>query len=150
MSEESALCVILAEDNDDIRALFAAAFARDGYVVIQVTSGIGLTAHLRTLRRDRTDAIVTDLRMPGMSGLRAVALLHESGWHLPVVVVTAFADDWAREEAAILGVDALVEKPCNPIQLSRLVTQLLAKANGRPRRFPRSGGPRSSRATPRK
>jgi DNA-binding NarL/FixJ family response regulator len=57
------------------------------------------------------DLIVTDIRMPGPSGLWALATLRHLDWVTPVLVITAYDNAKTRAEAARLGAAGILVKP---------------------------------------
>jgi CheY-like chemotaxis protein len=88
----------------------------DGYEVIAVPNALELMNHLGPdvlLKREALpgDAIVTDLRMPLMDGFQLLQSARAHGWHIPVIVISGFADDDTRARAKDLGVTAFLEKP---------------------------------------
>ena len=109
--------VLLAEDDDELRRLLAHKLERRGCVVVQARTGVELAALIidRGLERAPADLgaaelIVTDVRMPGMTGLEIVGLLRMIDWALPVIVMTGFGDAAAHAEARRLGAQ-LFDKP---------------------------------------
>ncbi len=67
-------------------------------------------ASVRRFPRDAFDLIVTDVRMPGITGLEAIARLREVGYSTPVITMTAFPDEELRRRAHQLDVMVL-DKP---------------------------------------
>jgi two-component system response regulator FixJ len=55
--------------------------------------------------------VVSDLKLPGMSGLELLAELHARGWQRPLILITAHDSPAVREEAAQSGVAAYLAKP---------------------------------------
>lgn len=58
--------------------------------------------------------IVTDLHMPGMTGLELQAEIVRRGWRHPVIVMTAYPTDAARDQALAAGAVAFLSKPIDP------------------------------------
>jgi FixJ family two-component response regulator len=58
--------------------------------------------------------IVTDLHMPGMTGLELQAEAARRGWRQPVILMTAYPTDAARDQAMGAGVVAFLTKPVDP------------------------------------
>jgi DNA-binding response OmpR family regulator len=56
------------------------------------------------------DLILTDVHMPGCSGLDVIEVLRDADWKTPVIVMTAFGDDETRARAEQLGA-VMLEKP---------------------------------------
>jgi CheY-like chemotaxis protein len=108
--------VIVAEDEADVRQLVAVALRGLGYDIIEARSGAELLDELgdSLLEGDpagRPDIIISDIRMPGLTGLEILAGLRQAEWPTAIVLMTAYADRATREEARRLGVDAFFEKP---------------------------------------
>ncbi|BAF88280.1 response regulator receiver [Azorhizobium caulinodans ORS 571] len=61
--------------------------------------------------RHATDCIITDVQMPGMSGVELLARLRAEGSAVPVIVVTAFPSDRIRSRATELGALGFFPKP---------------------------------------
>lgn len=70
--------------------------------------------------------IVTDLHMPGMTGLELQAELTRRGWLQPVIVMTAFPTDAARDQALTGGAKAFLTKPIDPDALLEAIEAVLA------------------------
>jgi FixJ family two-component response regulator len=64
--------------------------------------------------RDTLACVVTDLHMPGMTGLELQAEMAVRGWRLPVIVMTAFPTDASRAQAMGAGACAFLTKPIDP------------------------------------
>jgi DNA-binding NtrC family response regulator len=124
--------IILAEDNDDVRHALTDLLTGDGYEVIAVPNALELMNHLGPdvlLKREALpgDAIVTDLRMPLMDGFQLVQSARAHGWHIPVIVISGFADDETRARAKDLGVTAFLEKPLDLQKLQEVLREALGR-----------------------
>jgi len=128
-------CVMVAEDDDDIRAMIAAVLRRDGYDVVEAKNGADLLDQIGSLlflRFAPPDLIVSDIRMPGFSGLQVLAGLRSADWHTPIVLITAYGGDGVYEEAKKLGADAVFGKPFDIDDLRTVVLNMVpASAWGR-------------------
>jgi FixJ family two-component response regulator len=60
------------------------------------------------------DCLVTDLHMPGMTGLELQAEIARRGWRMPLIMMTAFPTDLARDQAMRAGAAAFLTKPVDP------------------------------------
>lgn len=82
---------------------------------------------LEVARRERPTVILIDLMLPGRSGIDLLQDLRgeEGLGDVPIVVVSAWADDERRREAEEAGADAFVSKPFDPDELARIVSQLV-------------------------
>ncbi len=119
--------VLLAEDDDDTRQLVAAFLRRDGYEVVEVEDGAALDFFLTAmyaLPHERPVLILSDIRMPGMSGLDVVAHVRAQDPDVPIVLFSAYADAPTRRRAETLGVSAVLAKPFLMEELRRTVVEL--------------------------
>jgi DNA-binding response OmpR family regulator len=112
-ADASPSCILLAEDDSEMRALIAAMLAGDGYLVIEARDGQELLVAIERLKAGsvRPAMVVSDVRMPGYSGLDLLAILRCASWTLPVVLITAFGDEDTHAEARELGAIAVLDKP---------------------------------------
>jgi DNA-binding NtrC family response regulator len=69
------------------------------------------------VRKEKTDLVITDLRMPFVSGITLVNAIHGAFPGLPIIVLTAFGSPYVRSECMRLGAAAFLEKPLNTPQL---------------------------------
>ena len=108
--------VVLAEDNHELRRMLTAALRKDGFSVFSVGSGFELLEHLgdMALGAQAIDLIVTDLRMPGVTGLAIVEGLRHGHLtddrQIPILLITAFGDAKTHEQAERLGA-VMLDKP---------------------------------------
>jgi DNA-binding response OmpR family regulator len=121
-------CVLLAEDDLAFRMLLWAAFRSWGFAVIEASDGRELGDLLKSQLLEPEhgaviDLVVSDIRMPGRSGLAALAELRERDWSTPVVLMSAFGDAAAHAEALRLGA-TLLDKPFPLAALHDLVGKL--------------------------
>jgi DNA-binding response OmpR family regulator len=105
--------VLIAEDDGPLRDMLATILRLEGHHVTTVPSA---DAMLRAVG-DRTDAdappfdvVLTDVRMPGSSGLDVVEMLRSDGHRIPIIVMTAFPDEGIRSRAHSLDT-LLIAKP---------------------------------------
>jgi FixJ family two-component response regulator len=74
--------------------------------------------------------LVTDMRMPGMSGLELYLALVASGDGIPTVLITAHPEDVTRARAREAGITCFLSKPFAPDELLECVHEALAKPRG--------------------
>ncbi len=65
----------------------------------------------------KTDFLITDMRMPGMSGLELHQRLRAMGVPMPMVLITAFADEKEKARALQAGIMGYLTKPFNEAEL---------------------------------
>lgn len=108
--------VLLAEDDDELRELLLSALERAGYQVIELEDGAEFSDYLELLQgpgslRQHPDLVLTDIRMPGASGLEVVRHARGLGLSCPVLLLSAFADGEVYSVAATLGETEVLSKP---------------------------------------
>lgn len=99
--------VLVAEDDTPLRELLSSILRLDGYDVTAVGNADEVRSRIEV---EAYDVIVTDIRMPGTSGLDLVETLRAAGYETPVIVMTAFPDDSVRRRASSLRT-MLLAKP---------------------------------------
>ncbi|MGY2733895.1 response regulator transcription factor [Sphingomonas sp. UYP23] len=73
----------------------------------------------------RFGCVISDLQMPGMSGLELQRALIDVAPDMPFVVMTAFAEERLRKRALNAGARAFLEKPCDVDGLIELIAQIV-------------------------
>jgi DNA-binding response OmpR family regulator len=118
--------VVVADDDEDILMLVRIALAGAGYEVAIARDG---SAALSLLRERRAAAAVLDIAMPELDGLEVLTRVrHEEGTaELPVVLLSARAqeDDVARGYR--LGASKYIRKPFSPRELVAAVDELVGR-----------------------
>ena len=121
--------VLLAEDNDEMRRLLAHALSEDGYKVIQCRDGGEFLIRLQPFIIDKRsvdfDVIISDIRMPGLTGLEILEDLHECKGFPPMILITAFGDEETHAQAEKFGAAAMFDKPFEIDALLSKVHELL-------------------------
>lgn len=106
---------MLAEDDDDMRKLLAWSLRKYGYEVIECTDGIHLLDHLSSFffpeETETFDLIISDIRMPGVTGLEVLEGMHKYKTFPPMVLITAFGDEKTHKQAHQWGAAAIFDKP---------------------------------------
>jgi CheY-like chemotaxis protein len=103
------LKILIVEDDDDLRALYSYMLAAGGYKVKAVRNGLEALAEIHV---NRPDVIVTDIIMPGLSGLDLIVAVRSNDElaDLPVVAITSFGEDIC-ELAYAAGATNAINKP---------------------------------------
>jgi two-component system response regulator FixJ len=119
--------VHVIDDDEAVRASLAFLLETDGLPVRTYDSA---EAFLETAGGVRGGCVITDVRMPGMSGLDLLRRLRELGIDLPVAVITGHADVPMAVEAMKAGVIDFIEKPFDDEVLLEVVRRAM-EAGGR-------------------
>ena len=116
--------VLVIDDETQIVRLARDYLERAGYRVISAADGpTGLAA----ARRERPDLVVLDLLLPGMDGLDVCRLLRRDS-DVPIIMLTALAEESDRLVGLELGADDYIVKPFSPRELAARVRTVLRRA----------------------
>ena len=120
--------VYLVDDNDAFRDSTAWLLETAGYEVLAFDSGSAFLETYPGVRQDADECLVSDMRMPHMSGLQLQEELIRRGARLPLVFVTAHGDVPLAVEAMRKGASNFLEKPFSDEALTGAVDVALANA----------------------
>ena len=123
--------ILVVDDETDVRDLFQQRFRREirsGELSFNFAfSGEEALTYLRA-RPSEVLLILSDINMPGMSGLELLGHVREEG-HMPpttMMMITAYGDDNSRQQALGLGATDFLTKPLDFAALREKLQQLLA------------------------
>jgi DNA-binding response OmpR family regulator len=124
--------VLVADDDPDILLLISLTLERDGYEIVVARNG--LEAYERALER-KPHLILLDLMMPGLDGREVTRRLRaeKSTKDVPIMIVTAFAEESQALDALAAGADAYMKKPFSPRDLLARTASLLLERRPRSR-----------------
>jgi FixJ family two-component response regulator len=80
---------------------------------------------LSSLQAQDSACLILDVCMPGMSGLELQRQLVAAHWRIPIIFITAYADDHVRARALAAGAVAFLSKPCSEEELLRAIQTAL-------------------------
>lgn len=114
-TERVAPHILLAEDDDEMRRLLAQAVCAAGYEVIQCRDGMDFLKRLESFIVNKGtldfELIISDILMPGLTGLEILEDLHECKGFPPMILITAFGDKEVHKKAEKFGAAAIFDKP---------------------------------------
>jgi two-component system OmpR family response regulator len=118
--------IMIVEDDREIRSLLADFLAREGYATVCAEDGVAMD---RALAQAHPDLVVLDLMLPGEDGLSICRRLRAKGG-LPILMLTAKAEDVDRIVGLEIGADDYLPKPFNPRELLARIRAVLRRADG--------------------
>lgn len=127
---EPAPRVLVAEDDDEMRRFLVAALRNNGYEVVAVANGWELLDALAAQLRERVSPIkliISDLRMPDVTGFKVLDCLRRAEWRTPFILITAFGGCEVTEEARQRGAVAVFDKPFDIDDLRTAVGHFIRK-----------------------
>ena len=115
--------VVVVDDEPQIRELLKAALKREGYQVSTYDDG---RKALKEIEAEPIDVLITDLRMPTISGLDLIRTAKETRPQLGSVLITAFASTETAVQALRFGADDYLTKPFSIDALRKVVGRVLS------------------------
>lgn len=112
---------LLVDDHPEVRLSLGEFLEQLGHQVLQASSG---EQALQLIREQSPDLVLTDLRMPGMSGLDLLAALEQLDEPPPLALMTAFGEADTAIEALRRGAIDYLRKPIDVKELHRLVERV--------------------------
>ena len=120
--------ILLIEDDDSIRAALQRGLTDRGHLVRTAATGI---AGLEEVLGEPPDVVLLDLGLPDIDGIAVIGMIRAAGT-VPIIVVTAAADDPTMIQALDAGADDYVVKPFGAAQLDARIRAVLRRAGDPP------------------
>jgi two-component system, cell cycle response regulator DivK len=129
--------VLLVEDNEDNRIIYATALRYAAYTVLEAITG---TEGVRKAREEHPDLILMDISVPELDGWEATAILKSDPKtaHIPIIAVTAHALPGDEDRSMAAGCDGYLPKPIPPAKLIAEVDRRFGRV--KPSYVPRTSG----------
>jgi len=119
--------LLIAEDNADMRDLLEEILEEAGYVTVSAPDG--QAALTRIEREDEIiDLVITDVRMPKLTGDQLLTVIHEKRPETPVIVITAFGSVERAVEMVKAGAFQYLTKPFAAQELLKIVAEALVQS----------------------
>lgn len=115
--------ILVADDDPQMQLAVQTSLMRKGYEVTAVADG---AQALECIDNDSFDLIISDQRMPEMSGQELLGALHRKGLQVPFVMITAYGTISQAVEAMQLGAADFITKPFSSDDLNRVVERVLS------------------------
>ena len=115
------ITLLIVDDEKAVRYAFKRTFG-DEYHICTATNG---KEAVEAVDRKEPDVVLMDIRMPEMDGLQALARIKENHPHVPIIMVTAFADSSSAMQAMKDGAFDYVSKPFDNDELRRIVEKAI-------------------------
>ena len=124
--------VLVADDDPDILLLITVTLERDGYEVVAARDGLGA---LKAAIECVPHLVLLDLMMPGLDGYEVTRRLRGERLtkDIPIVIVTAAAEEHQAARALEAGADAYMKKPFSPRELLAKTASLILERRPRSR-----------------
>ncbi len=116
--------ILVVDDEQQMCDVCARTLRRNGYHVVTTSNP---TQAVRLLNAQRFDVLLTDIKMPGMSGLELARIAHEQDPATAIIIMTGFASFETMQQSVQRGITDFLSKPFELDQLRLAVTQALNK-----------------------
>jgi two-component system response regulator FlrC len=114
--------ILVVDDEPSVRGAIKMLLKHDGHEVRLADSG---ETALAMFEQDKFDLVITDYSMQGMKGIQLAALIKERRPNQPIIMVTAFADEFKISGRPPEGVDFIISKPFSQKELREAIVRVL-------------------------
>lgn len=115
--------LLVVDDEERILSALRRALRKEGYEIVTAETP---EAALRILGERRFDAVLSDHKMPGMSGMQLLARARELQPELVLLLITGWTEEIPRDRLTQVGVRALITKPWDDARLKATLRRCLA------------------------
>jgi CheY-like chemotaxis protein len=126
------ILVLVVDDEPDVEALFRQQFRRDlraqRFMMDFAHSAAEALARIASTIEQSLILILSDINMPGMTGLEMLPRVREMRPNVPVIMITAYGDPETRRKALECGASGLLTKPIDFVLLREEIDTRLAQA----------------------
>jgi len=124
-----AATILVVDDDDPVRVMLARLLRTHGFTVLQAAHAAEARA---ILEREQVDLVVSDIVMPGESGIELRRAVLEQRPELPFILISGYSAEGPAEFAARTPRTIFVQKPFAADQFLRLVEATLGTGHQRP------------------
>ena len=123
---ESSGCVLVVDDETNLRRLLRSYLQKGGFTVVEAASGLDALSLLRT---EEIDVALIDVMLPGIDGLELVRRIRAES-EVPIILITARGEETSRVAGLEVGADDYVVKPFFPREVVARVRAQLRRSRG--------------------
>jgi len=116
--------ILIIDDDSSLRNMLSIVLKNEGYEVLAVESAV---AALNKLKKELFDLIISDIKMPDVSGIELLEKVKSINKEIPVIMITGFASTNDAVEAMKLGAEDYIIKPFNLDELKIIINKSLYK-----------------------
>jgi CheY-like chemotaxis protein len=107
--------ILVVDDEPDVESMFRQHFRRDlrsgRFIMEFVLSALAALERVKTIADPSLILILSDINMPGMSGLEMLPMVRAERPNVPVIMITAYGDENTKRHAIAQGAIGLLTKP---------------------------------------
>ena len=121
--------ILVVEDDEEMRSLLKDFIEAEGFEIDSVGNG---SEAFRILVRELFDLVISDIRMPGLTGLDIIPGIKKLQPEAPIIVITAFGSEEVHRRAIERGATAYLENPLRFHDLKTMIHEIMSsKARNR-------------------
>lgn len=118
------MIVLIVDDEEDMRDMVQMYLENAGFSCLQASSG---KETYRIIQDQQVDLILLDIMMPNEDGFQVCEKIREK-MNLPIIFLSAKAEEWDKVKGLQLGGDDYIVKPFNPGELTARIQAVLRRA----------------------
>lgn len=122
MAESAQYTILVVDDEELLRNLVVTLLAKSGHSSITATDGVDA---LDRMKGNKIDAVITDIKMPNMDGVALTVEILKRYPGLPIMVMTAFDEEYSAGAAIAAGARKYIKKPFSTeafsVQLQKMI-----------------------------
>jgi CheY-like chemotaxis protein len=111
MAESAQYKILVVDDEKLIRDLIVTLLSRSGHSSVTAVDGVDA---LDRMKGNQIDAVITDIKMPNMDGVALTVEILKRYPGLPILVMTAFGEEYSAGAAIAAGAREYIKKPFSP------------------------------------
>jgi len=115
---KSSISVLVVDDEEMMRNLLDKILSREGYRILTASDGVHA---LEMLDKEEVDLIISDMKMPRMTGFELLKHVKQQHPNIGVIIMTAYGDTYTVKDALLLGADEYITKPFKSYEISLVV-----------------------------
>ena len=116
--------IMIIEDDEEMRSLMKDFFEEEGFETDSASNGVD---GLRILSKDHFDLVITDIRMPGLTGLDILPRIRRLKPETPIIVITAYGSNDVRRRSLERGATTYLEKPIHLSKLRTVIREMVLR-----------------------
>src|SRR5512135_2377029 len=111
MAKSARYTILVVDDEELVRSLIVTLLTRLGHISIVAVDGVDA---LDRMKGNKIDAVITDIKMPNMDGVALTVEILKKKPGLPILVMTAFGEEYSAGAAIAAGAREYIQKPFTP------------------------------------
>lgn len=116
------LSILVVDDDEQIREVLTDMLSIDGYHITACPDGFKA---LKAFEQEKFDLVITDLGMPGMSGLELSEAIYSKNPKIPIAMITGWGTQLNEDEIRLKGIRTVVAKPFHLKEIKELISDLI-------------------------